>query len=59
MDISQREGHYPPPAGYSTILGVEFSGEIAGIGPGVPRWGKGDEVFGLTGGVTSPPPPFM
>jgi hypothetical protein len=28
MDLSQREGNYPVPAGASRILGVEFSGVI-------------------------------
>lgn len=52
MDISQREGKYPVPAGGSKILGVEFSGTVAEVGPGVSKWKEGDEVFGLaTGGA--------
>jgi threonine dehydrogenase-like Zn-dependent dehydrogenase len=51
MDISQREGHYPPPAGCSTILGVEFSGHIAAVGSDVSQWKIDDEVMGLAGGV--------
>jgi len=50
MDISQREGFYPPPAGSSSILGVEFSGHISDIGPDVSEWKVGDEVLGLAGG---------
>ncbi|KAJ7366359.1 hypothetical protein DFH08DRAFT_834145 [Mycena albidolilacea] len=50
MDISQREGHYPPPAGCSTILGVEFSGHIAAVGSDVSQWKIDDEVMGLAGG---------
>ncbi|KAF8968920.1 hypothetical protein BDZ97DRAFT_1796966 [Flammula alnicola] len=50
MDISQREGRYPPPAGSSTILGVEFSGTIAKLGTNVSTWQVGDEVLGLAGG---------
>ncbi|KAI0770603.1 quinone oxidoreductase [Fomes fomentarius] len=50
MDISQREGKYPPPPGYSTILGVEFSGRVVQVGEGVSEWREGDEVLGLTGG---------
>jgi len=52
MDISQREGKYPPPPGSSDILGVEFSGQISAIGSDVPRevWNVDDEVFGLAGG---------
>jgi len=50
MDISQREGKYPPPAGSSTILGVEFSGTIAEVHSGVSGWNVNDEVLGLAGG---------
>ncbi|KAF8236416.1 quinone oxidoreductase putative [Tricholoma matsutake] len=50
MDISQREGFYPPPAGASTILGVEFSGYISEIGADVSGWQLNDEVLGLIGG---------
>ncbi|PPQ97739.1 hypothetical protein CVT26_001771 [Gymnopilus dilepis] len=50
MDISQREGNYPPPPGASSILGVEFSGTISEVGQDVSNWKVGDEVFGLAGG---------
>ncbi|KIJ42034.1 hypothetical protein M422DRAFT_254725 [Sphaerobolus stellatus SS14] len=50
MDISQREGKYPPPAGSSSIIGVEFSGTIAEVGEGVQDWKEGAEVLGLVGG---------
>jgi len=50
MDLSQREGHYPPPAGASAILGVEFSGQVAQVGEGAGSWKEGDEVLGLAGG---------
>jgi len=50
MDLSQREGHYPPPPGCSSILGVEFSGYVAELGTDVSGWSIGDEVFGLAGG---------
>jgi NADPH:quinone reductase-like Zn-dependent oxidoreductase len=52
MDISQREGKYPPPAGSSTILGVEFSGSIAEVSSDVSEWKVNDEVLGLVGGVS-------
>ena len=52
MDISQREGKYPPPAGSSTILGVEFSGTITEVSSDVSDWKVDDEVLGLTGGVS-------
>ena len=51
MDVSQREGKYPPPPGASQILGVEFSGVIVELGEGVKDWKIGDAVFGLVGGV--------
>jgi NADPH:quinone reductase-like Zn-dependent oxidoreductase len=52
MDISQREGQYPPPPGASSILGVEFSGHITEIGQDVTGWKVDDEVLGLAGGVS-------
>jgi NADPH:quinone reductase-like Zn-dependent oxidoreductase len=51
MDIIQRNGNYPPPAGSSTILGVEFAGHIAAVGSDVSQWKINDEVMGLAGGV--------
>ena len=51
MDIVQREGKYPPPAGSSDILGVEFAGIIVELGQDVTQWQVGDPVFGLVGGV--------
>ncbi|KAJ7243774.1 quinone oxidoreductase [Mycena rebaudengoi] len=50
MDIMQRKGAYPPPAGISNIMGVEFSGHIAAIGSDVSLWKVDDEVMGLAGG---------
>ena len=50
-DIMQREGRYPPPAGASKILGLEFSGTIAEVGKEVTQWKINDEVLGLVGGV--------
>ncbi len=51
-DLLQRQGKYPPPAGYpAEIPGIEFAGEIAVIGSGVNRWKPGQRVFGLTGGA--------
>lgn len=54
MDIFQRQGQYPPPAGSSDILGVEFSGIVTSIGADITQWAVGDEVLGLTGGVIPP-----
>lgn len=52
MDISQREGHYPLPPQAGPVLGVEFSGIIAELGPRTQKeqWKIGDEVFGLVYG---------
>jgi NADPH:quinone reductase-like Zn-dependent oxidoreductase len=55
MDISQRKGQYPLPPGASEVLGVEFSGHIAALGPNMSancQWAIGDEVLGLTSGVS-------
>ncbi|KAH7090099.1 quinone oxidoreductase [Auriculariales sp. MPI-PUGE-AT-0066] len=50
MDIYQRIGGYPVPAGASQILGVEFSGVVHALGNNSTKWKIGDEVFGLVGG---------
>ncbi|WP_123303629.1 NAD(P)H-quinone oxidoreductase [Bogoriella caseilytica] len=49
-DLLQRTGHYPPPPGASDILGLEVSGIITALGPGVPDWQVGDEVCALLAG---------
>ncbi|MEU9399985.1 NAD(P)H-quinone oxidoreductase [Streptomyces sp. NPDC048242] len=50
-DIMQRQGVYDPPPGASTYPGLECSGKIAALGPGVSGWSVGDEVCALlTGG---------
>jgi putative PIG3 family NAD(P)H quinone oxidoreductase len=49
-DLVQREGKYPPPPGDSEILGLEVSGTIAELGPGVAGWAVGDRVISLVGG---------
>ena len=46
-DILQRKGKYPPPPGASSILGLEFAGEVATqVGP----WKIGDRVMGIVSG---------
>ncbi|KAK0635551.1 hypothetical protein B0T17DRAFT_503072 [Bombardia bombarda] len=51
MDLIQREGHYPVPAGAPSTLGVEFSGTIESFGDDEKHHDSdfkvGDEVFGL------------
>ena len=49
-DIMQREGNYPPPPGASDLLGLEVSGTVAAIGPGVTDWRVGDHVCALLAG---------
>ena len=57
MDILQREGNYPLPPGAPSIMGVEFSGHVVGVGDGVTEWAEGDEVLGLASGVSDPGTP--
>ncbi len=49
-DLVQRRGHYPPPKGASDLLGLEVSGEVAGVGADVTGWSVGDAICGLTNG---------
>jgi putative PIG3 family NAD(P)H quinone oxidoreductase len=49
-DLVQRLGNYPPPAGDSEILGLEVSGTVEELGPGVSGWEKGQRVMTLVGG---------
>jgi putative PIG3 family NAD(P)H quinone oxidoreductase len=49
-DLVQREGKYPPPPGDSEILGLEVSGIVEELGPGVTGWQKGERVVSLVGG---------
>ena len=48
-DLIQRAGKYPPPKGESDVPGLEVSGRIAALGPGVQRLKEGDEVCALLG----------
>lgn len=51
-DLLQRQGKYPPPAGYPVeIPGIEFAGEVTETGGSVRRWKAGQRVFGLIGGA--------
>ncbi len=49
-DVIQRQGHYPPPKGDSSILGLEVAGTVEAMGTGVTRWKAGDRVMALIGG---------
>lgn len=49
-DILQRQGFYDPPPGASRYPGLECSGRVAALGPGVSGWSVGDEVCALLSG---------
>lgn len=49
-DLLQRQGFYDPPPGASTILGMECSGTVVALGPGVDSLRVGDEVCALLAG---------
>ncbi|HET7066862.1 MAG TPA: NAD(P)H-quinone oxidoreductase [Nocardioides sp.] len=49
-DLLQRQGHYPPPPGASAIIGLECSGTVAALGPGVEGLEAGQEVCALLAG---------
>ena len=51
-DLLQRRGHYPAPKGFpNEIPGLEFAGEVAGIGDAVINLKVGQRVFGITAGA--------
>ena len=49
-DLLQRQGFYDPPPGSSRYPGLECSGRISALGPGVSGWSVGDEVCALLAG---------
>ena len=49
-DALQRAGSYAPPANASPLPGLEASGTVVEIGPGVTRYGIGDKVCALLPG---------
>ena len=49
-DVLQRQGFYDPPPGASPYPGLECSGRVAALGPGVVGWRPGDEVCALLSG---------
>lgn len=50
-DVLQRQGFYPPPPGAPAYPGLEASGHIAALGPGVTGWQVGEPACALlTGG---------
>lgn len=49
-DAAQRAGTYAPPPGASDLPGLEASGVVVAVGPGVGRWSVGDRVCALLPG---------
>ncbi len=49
-DALQRAGAYAPPPSASPLPGLECSGTVVDIGPGVSRWQIGDQVCALLPG---------
>src|SRR5438876_7303112 len=49
-DVFQRRGRYPPPPGASDIPGLEVSGIVEAVGPGVDTFRVGDAVCALVAG---------
>ena len=49
-DLLQRQGLYPPPVGAPEWLGLECSGTVSQLGPGVTSLSVGDEVCCLLSG---------
>ena len=50
-DLQQRQGRYPPPPGIrEDVPGLEFAGEVAGVGEGVTSVKPGDRVMAIAPG---------
>lgn len=49
-DALQRAGKYAPPPTASPLPGLEASGAVAAVGPGITSWAVGDEVCALLPG---------
>ena len=49
-DVSQRQGHYPPPPGASDLPGLEVAGEIVAVGSNAKKHKLGDKVMSLVAG---------
>ncbi|SFR85473.1 NAD(P)H-quinone oxidoreductase [Sphingomonas jatrophae] len=49
-DLMQRQGHYPPPPGTTSILGLELAGEVVALGEGAESALIGQPVCALVAG---------
>ena len=49
-DVLQRTGAYAPPPSASDLPGLEASGEVCSVGPGVTEWAIGDKLCALLPG---------
>ncbi|HIZ35843.1 MAG TPA: NAD(P)H-quinone oxidoreductase [Candidatus Ruania gallistercoris] len=49
-DLLQLQGLHPPPPGAAEWPGLEASGTIRAVGPGVTQWSEGDRVCALLDG---------
>ncbi|MGV9798512.1 NAD(P)H-quinone oxidoreductase [Mycobacterium sp. NPDC003449] len=49
-DLLQAAGNYPPPPGASSVIGLEVSGTVAGLGGDVAGWSIGQPVCALLAG---------
>jgi putative PIG3 family NAD(P)H quinone oxidoreductase len=49
-DLLQRQGFYAPPPGASAYPGLEVSGTVVELGPGVAGWAVGERVCALLAG---------
>ena len=49
-DLHQRQGNYPAPPGAPAWPGLECSGTVSSVGPGVASWTVGDQACALLAG---------
>jgi L-iditol 2-dehydrogenase len=57
-DLHQWTGTHSWTVNYPVVLGHEFGGEIAAVGPGVRGWAEGDRVVSETAAVIDPANPM-
>ena len=50
VDLMQRQGIYPPPAGASATPGLELAGDVVAVGAQVTEFKPGTRVYGLVSG---------